>query len=344
MKLAQQVIAHSLHQSTRSSYRSAIHHIELFHKTLGVHFSFPVSPDTLCLWMADSANKLRFPSIRVYMHAIATTQVELGYPSPLLQSPLVWRMFKSIKRLQGQPTVRTRLPITVAILARIDEAMDKHKMNDPVHLCMRAAMWLGTTGLLRAGEFTRKLGGTPAPQLQHLTFHTERGTEAPINSVDNGTNKPAYMSLKLIASKTDPFRHGTSVVVSHPRAIKHMLTYLRQRNQTLARLPLLCGTDGQPLSASALVQFTQQMISVAQIPNAHLFLGHSFRKGGATSLHEAGHPDSLIKAMGRWASFAFATYIQTPLTMLIAAGRSLEKVEHSSTELPSSFWETMDSP
>ena len=74
------------------------------------------------------------------------------------------------------------------------------------------------------------------------------------------------------------------------------------------------------------MKFTQSLINRAEIPNAHLFLGHSFRKGGATSLHEAGQPDSLIKQMGRWASFAFATYIDTPLHMLVEAGRSLRKV------------------
>jgi hypothetical protein len=87
------------------------------------------------------------------------------------------------------------------------------------------------------------------------------------------------------------------------------------------------GVDGQPLTASALVKFTQSLIKRANIPNAHLFLGHSFRKGGATSLHEAGQPDSLIKMMGRWSSFAFATYIDTPLQMLIEAGQSLKKVD-----------------
>ena len=217
-------------------------------------------------------------------------------------------------------------------------------MNTPMHLCMRAAMWLGTTGLLRAGEFTRKPSGNPAPQLQHLTLHDKNGTEISVSSLTDTSPAPLYMTLKLTASKTDPFRAGTNVIVSHPRAITHMVTYLRQRSQTLARLPLFVDADAQSLSAAALVKFTQEMISLARIPNAHLFLGHSFRKGGATSLHEAGHPDSLIKSMGRWASFAFATYIKTPLSMLIAAGRSLEKVERSSsTELPKAFWETMDS-
>ena len=119
-----------------------------------------------------------------------------------------------------------------------------------------------------------------------------------------------------------------------------MLAYLHRRNQRLARLPLFVGNDGQALSATALVKFTQSLIEKANIPNAHLFLGHSFRKGGATSLHEADHPDSLIKIMGRWASFAFATYIDTPLHMMIEAGQSLRKVVHQPVlTKPSSSWD-----
>ena len=281
--------------------------------------------------MADSIDKLSYSSIRHYLHGIATTQQELGYPNPLSQSPLLWRMFKAIKRIQGQQVVRQRLPITVKILAQIDFLFDTTRQLD---LCMRAAMWLGTCGLLRSGEFTRKSTTQSTLKLHHLTFHgKDNMTLDPLNPRGE---QPQYMTLRLEQSKTDPFRRGTNVVISNSQAVQHMLAYLRHRNCTLARQPLLVGDDGQALSTSALVTFTQSIIKRANIPNADRFLGHSFRKGGATSLHEAGHPDSLIKLMGRWASFAFATYIDTPLSMLIAAGRSMSKVEVTVND---SFWD-----
>lgn len=87
--------------------------------------------------MAHCFDKLKFPSIRNYLHGIATTQMELGYENPLTQSPLLWRMFKAIKRLQGKQVVRQRLPITVSILSQVNQYIDKNKESD---LCMRAAM------------------------------------------------------------------------------------------------------------------------------------------------------------------------------------------------------------
>ena len=330
--LAQNILAAALSENTRASYRSAVNHIAKFHEHQKSNFTFPVSSDTLCLWMTYSVDKLRYPSIRNYLHGIATTQMELGYTNPLIESPLVWRMFKAIKRLQGQKVVRQRLPITVSILSQINSFIDQSKEID---LCMRAAMWLGTCGLLRAGEFATKPTTKYSLKLQHLTFHAANNDILDPHNLKGEI--PFYMSVRLDQSKTDPFRRGTSVIIGNSRAIEYMLAYLHRRDQRLARLPLFVGEDGQALSASALVRFTQALINRANIPNAHLFLGHSFRKGGATSLHEAGHPDSLIKVMGRWASFAFATYIDTPLRMLVEAGRSLRKVDHVSTKSSSSW-------
>jgi hypothetical protein len=243
-------------------------------------------------------------------------------------------MFKAIKRIHGKQVVRQRLPITVSILTQINSFIDTKKEFD---LCMRAAMWLGTCGLLRAGEFVTKPTTKYSLKLQHLTFHDVNN-----NTLDPHNLKgeiPYYMSVRLEQSKTDPFRQGTNVIIGEQRAIEYMLAYLHRRNQCLARQPLFAGNDGQALTAGALVKFTQSLIQRANIPNARLFLGHSFRKGGATSLHEAGHPDSIIKVMGRWASFAFATYIDTPVRMLVEAGRSLRKVDQPHVPTKHSFWD-----
>lgn len=335
MTLAQNVLAQALAPSTRAGYRSAVNHIANFHERQHSQFTFPVSSDTLCLWMADSSDKLVFSSIRNYLHGIATTQQELGYPNPLLQSPLIWRMFKAIKRIQGQQVVRKRLPVTVKILSQINHLFDTNKESD---LCMRAAMWLGTCGLLRAGEFVTKPSTRSTLKQQHLAFFDSNNCE--LDPLHLHGHVPSYMSVRIEQSKTDPFRQGTTVVIANERAIQYMLQYLQFRNKPYARLPLFVGDNGQALTAGALVKFLQALIARANIPNAHLFLGHSFRKGGATSLHEAGHPDSLIKIMGRWASFAFATYIDTPLAMIIAAGRSLRKVESAiAVSATNSFWD-----
>ena len=284
--------------------------------------------------MADSIDMLSYSSIRHYLHGIATTQQELGHPNPLTQNPLVWRMFRAIKRLQGAQAARTRLPITVAILARVSPLIDSDNI---LHVCMRAAMWVGTCGLLRSGEFATKSATKPTLKRLHLSFHDAH--HANIAPILQYTGTPAYMKLRLEKSKTDPFRQGTDVVISNPFAIRFMLQYLRMRGDCLPKQPLFLGSDGNALSVSELVKFTQDLILSADIPNSDCFLGHSFRKGGATSLHEAGYPDSLIKQMGRWTSFAFATYVDTPMYKLLEAGRAMGKSVVADMQASSSFWD-----
>ena len=169
-RLAQNILAHaSLTLPDQATHRQSITSPSSYNSTAS-NCPSQFHPDTLCLWMADSIDKLTYSSIRNYLHGIATTHVELGYSNPLKQSPLLWRMFKAIKRIQGEQAVRKRLPITVKILSQIDSFIDTSKQE---HLCMRAAMWLGTCGLLRSGEFTRKPTTKYTLKLNHLTFHAK---------------------------------------------------------------------------------------------------------------------------------------------------------------------------
>jgi hypothetical protein len=105
-------------ESTRAGYRTAVQSLAAFCERERIQLSFPISPDTLCLWIADRASSLRFTTIRNYLHGINTTHIELGYKSPLSESPLVWKMYKAVKRLQGTDSTSMRLPITVELLKR----------------------------------------------------------------------------------------------------------------------------------------------------------------------------------------------------------------------------------
>ena len=313
--MARNILAGAIAESTRKGYRSAIRSLATFCEANHLTLTFPVSADTICLWMAGNSSTLTFQSMRVYLHGIANAHVEAGYRNPLTDNGQVWRMLAGVKRLQGQRVTRKRLPITTELLSELETFQD---MSTHDGRLIRAAMWLGTCGLLRSGEFAKKDKDSVVLRRSHLTFHTEAGAECPRDSpqVD-------YMKLFLPKSKTDPFCAGAQVVISNKNAISAMLTYLTTKFEPITDQPLLRTSCGTPLTVSELVRGTRHVLKQAGAIDAELYLGHSFRRGGATSLHLAGQPDSVIKAMGRWRSFAFARYVDTPTRLLVAAGRAM---------------------
>lgn len=317
-------------------YRSAVRSLAAFCKHHHTRLVFPVSSDTLCLWIAFSATKLSYKTIRVYLHGIATTHVELGYPNPLESGGTIWRMYTGVKRLQGEGISRTRLPITVEILDQLERWQD---VTSPDGRMLRAAMWLGTCGLLRSGEFAVRNRDSVVLRRSDLTFANEQGAEA---SQPPSSGSPHFMKLHLRQSKTDPFRRGVDVIVSQRRAVAAMLHYLAVARHTHADDPLFLSQTGETLTVSALVGGTQALLEQAGIANPELYLGHSFRRGGATSLHLAGLPDTTIKAMGRWRSFAFATYVDTTVTQMVDAGLALSTREGKgkTVTFDSQVWKT----
>ena len=133
----------------------------------------------------------------------------------------------------------------------------------------------------------------------------------------------AYMKIHLEQSKTDPFRSGTDVIVSNKKAIHAMALYLSKRSHIKGAQPLFIDGNHNALTVKTLVSATQYLLALAGIQDVQKYKGHSFRKGGATSLHVAGFSDSIIRIMGRWHSFAFARYIDAPMHTIIEAGQCM---------------------
>lgn len=310
------MLAQALAPSTRQGYRSAVRSLNKFCARYGMRMALPVSPDTICLWVADSAQTLTYETIRVYLHGIATTHVEFGYPSPLESGGTIWRMFKGVKRLQGHSVTRTRLPVTVEILEQLERWQE---VTTTQGLLLRAAMWLGTCGLLRSGELASRGRESVILRRGDLTFVDTAGAETAQPPPDG---ELSYMKLRLRQSKTDPFRRGADIIISQRRALSAMRAYLLSAHG-LTPEDALFPYDRKELTVTTLVSKLQGLLERAGIADAALYKGHSFRRGGATSLHLAGLPDTTIKSMGRWRSFAFATYVDTPISQLVSAGLAM---------------------
>ena len=141
--------------------------------------------------------------------------------------------------------------------------------------------------------------------------------------VDN-TEKPQYITVRIKASKTDPFRKGTTVYLGITGTdlcpVAAILDYMVRRGNHPG--PMFQFQDHRPLTQALLVaELREALKAVGYDP--HKYAGHSYRIGAATTASLCGIQDSTIKMLGRWQSSAYTLYIQTPPSSLIPLSKTL---------------------
>ena len=124
-------------------------------------------------------------------------------------------------------------------------------------------------------------------------------------------SSPSLIKLHLKTSNTDHERKVADVYVGKTGDIlcpvSALLAYLAVRGALPG--PLFQLQDGSPLTKDYFIQkFRAALTNIGF--EASQYAGHSFRIGAATTAAEKGIED-LIKAMGRWKSQAYLTYIKT---------------------------------
>ena len=132
------------------------------------------------------------------------------------------------------------------------------------------------------------------------------------------------VSLRIKASKTDPFRAGVTLhlgrTVRDLCPVAALFSYIEVRG--LQPGPLFVWQNGQQLTRQVLVNRIREALSSVGVDPAP-YSGHSFRIGAATSAAAAGVEDAVIKILGRWSSSAYLAYVRIPRGNLSEVSRRL---------------------
>jgi len=293
----------ALSASTQKTYKAA----EKKYLSFCNNFSLapvPTSENTLCYFAACLGQEgLACSSIRTYLSGVRQLQIAAGFKDPHIdRMPRLSQVLKGIKVQAARTGHQThpRLPITPTILRKLKEVW----LSDPP--CFNNTMlWAAATttffGFCRSGEVTVESESNYDPRI-HLSF----GDLA----VDNLPN-PSTISLQLKRSKTDQLMKGVKLVIGRTQdelcPVSALLAYLSWRGD--APGPLFIWENDRPLSKTKFVDHVRQALLSAGLP-AHLYAGHSFRIGAATTAAAAGIEDSTIQTLGRWHSSSYLTYIK----------------------------------
>ena len=290
-------LSHSLAPNTHATYRSGWSSYQLFCAT---HQVLPLPPTDLGLssYASHLADRLiTHSTIQVYLSAIAFHSQLRGHRIDYQRLPGLHYVLLGIHRVQGGRLSRPlRNPITTHHMLTL-RAHLAHTFSTHDALALWAAFSSAFFGLLRSSEYSCPSSSTfSAASLlgAHLSF-------APDNSA---------ASLFLPKSKTDRFARGAHIslfAVPSPLCPVSALWHFSRIRRYSAGLPLFTLDDGHFLTRDLVVSVLRSAFPTE--PNLNT---HSFRIGGASALAEAGVPEYVIQAMGRWSSDSFLRYIRTP--------------------------------
>lgn len=301
--------------STRRTYRSGVNRYLSFCCAFGVSTPFPVSELMLCYFITSLAREGIAPAtIKTYLAAVRHAQIIQGHPEPRESSalPRLRLVQNGIRRERAESSPvhsPTRLPITPPLL-RLLRPPEGSKSDDA---CL---LWAAATvcffGFFRAGEIT-----VPSARAFDERVHLAWGDV--MIGEDNST-----LRVFLKRTKTDQYMKGTEVFIG---STDNDLCPVRATREYVARRGSSPGAffqsaQGVPLSKPRFVELVRAALARGGVPVGG-YSGHSFRIGAATAASQAGISDSVIQALGRWASPAFLRYIRTPRERLAQLSNSI---------------------
>ena len=172
-----------------------------------------------------------------------------------------------------------------------------------------AVVLLAFFGLLRVSEYT-------SPTL----------TRSDPNSLNVGdvvlSPSGSIALVRIKKSKTDPFRKGVTLRIC---AIPHAFCPVQALRRYLARR----GTQPGPLfiyqNGSFITRARVRDLLVKCLPDIPNVNTHSFRRGGASALSDAGVEGHVIQILGRWKSDAYTKYIQMSEDFLKETAKKMVK-------------------
>ncbi|XP_033730321.1 uncharacterized protein LOC117319653 [Pecten maximus] len=313
--------------STRTTYTSGVSCFKNFILMNGINDQASVftnvTEELLILFVTHCYHNLRlkYSTIKLYLYGIKFHCTMQGLSNPLVNThglPLyrLQTILRGLKKLQGTP-VKPRLPITFNILSKLCSAFRQGVFDPATDTTMEAACCVAFFAFLRCGEFT-------------CTTNTfDSSIHLCISDIQVAPDSNS-MTLRLKASKTDPFRQGVTIHLfrthHHVCAVAAVIRMLTERFMNGCRpSDPLFSIHSAALTRHVFIDKLRQTLIRLGL-NHSLYTVHSFRIGAATTAAQSDVPDHLIKVLGRWQSDSYCRYIRTPHHILRKAQAEMCKI------------------
>ena len=276
----QQLQRAALSQATKRAYKAGFTRYSNFCRKYHIT-PFPTTELTLCYFAAFLSKEVQHPTVKLYLAAVRSEQLNRGWSDPLKNTHQLSRLLQGLRR---GSKARTRLPITPTVLHQIIETVLKDPgLSKHDRYLYAAAISIAYFGCLRAGEVSYPSVRNYSAN-KHLTLKDIRIIKSTIE-------------VNLKQSKTDQFSRGAQIVIGQSKQptcpVKLVSKFLQFRRLAQKNNALFRCKDGSLLTRSRLQTILRKALSALNFP-AELFGTHSLRIGSATAAAEAGIPCDII--------------------------------------------------
>ncbi len=276
-------------------------------------------------FLAHSADqKKAFGSIEGYIAALRSYCKDIGHEEDLNNNRFR-KLIEGIHKSLGDKKSLKRQPFTPDMLNKMEYHVNQildHQTPRYYNLSTRyncylimACVTFALGGAFRGSEFllcTGHLETQPEDsrlKLQQIEFHNENGIQLDSQTFLVNPELVKSLHVKLTRSKTDLYKKGSTVIITHDRVISWLIKYIRVR-PTFGSPMLFLNSDGAPFQINQFTFLVRQHLEAVGFTPEEVapIMGHSFRMGAAQILRDANVSSHQMMEFGRWQSDTHNVY------------------------------------
>ena len=255
----------------------------------------PATTDSLICFCEFMARSVSFQHIKHCVHSVQFLHQALDIPFPCDSFQLDMTL-QGLKRKLSKVAFQV-LPITPTILRAIYSHLDMKKNQD---LALWCSFLISFYGLLRKKSVVPRTGPYDPEKVlvrRHFKLHLETNTVYVYLGFSK-TNQFGARDLVLpILGNSDP-------ALDPVRHIHELFT----RVEAAPDAPAFTYAPGKYITYNSFTTRLKSLLTKSGYPAAQ-YSGHSFRRGGATFLHQCGGPVLMVQSSGYWSSSVFTRYL-----------------------------------
>ena len=313
--------------STHSTYGTALSSWLQCCKDTGMMGQFPVNEDDVLTFVAWLLHKGNCSStISAYLSGIRAAHLEKGLNPPLIRSDRVNTVLNGGKKRDNTEkklgTKKSRIPITPTSLKLWKAELSSSDMSYHDKRLFWAVSAILYFGCLRPGELLCRNHNSFDPVNSMLQ------KDVTIKSTTINGEKADIIQIYLASEKRDPTGKGRLLDIYESGSVlcpvKALKKFIDISTQTDPKKPAFRLASGKNLTTNLFNKKLKEGLGKHLNTETGFVSGHSFRIGITSLVAQLGYSEDQIKALGRWSSQAYLTYLRLPQTRRQEIARSLQ--------------------